>query len=135
MKDDWPMQRREVNRIPLVSVVMTVYKPDPEFFHKAVSSILRQTMKELELIIVEDASQSSGKEILADFDDPRIHYVLNPCRTSFSVQKNQGVQLARAALVAFMDADDIAHPQRLARQVEYLAKYPEIEVVGSSHGH
>lgn len=120
------------NRRTKVSVVMTVYRPDPVFLSKAVQSILGQTHDDFELIIVEDpSSDQSCQSTLHGLQDGRIRHISNRLRTHLVAQKNCGLLAARSPLVAFMDADDIAHPRRLAEQVAFLDSHPDVTVVGS----
>lgn len=119
---------------PLVSVVMTVLNPHPSFFPAAVGSVLSQTLKDWELIIVEDPATRSGVPLLSGQRDPRIRHIVNPQRTSLVRQKNQGLDVARGEFVAMLDADDIAEPVRLARQVRFLQENPDVGVVGSQIG-
>jgi glycosyltransferase involved in cell wall biosynthesis len=116
---------------PLVSVVMAVLNPHPVFFPQAVRSILAQTLGQFEFIIVEDPSSRRAQETLAAFDDPRIRHYCNPERTGLIYQRNQGLALARADLVAVFDADDISEPTRLERQFHYLLAHADVDVVGS----
>jgi glycosyltransferase involved in cell wall biosynthesis len=116
---------------PLVSVVMTVLNPHPLFFPEAVRSILEQTLEDWELIIVEDPSSRCGRDLLDDISDPRIRYHRNSHRTSLVAQRNRGLSEARGEFMAVLDADDLADPTRLQRQVEYLQAHPKIGVVGS----
>ncbi|HEX7377034.1 MAG TPA: glycosyltransferase [Pirellulales bacterium] len=124
------MTRRSASK-PTVSVVMTVYDPHPVFFAKAVQSILDQSWADFELIIVEDPSPRHDGDWLRDTAEPRLRHIVNGERTSLVWQKNRGVSAAAGQYVALMDADDVAHPARLAKQVEYLAAHPEIAVIGS----
>jgi glycosyltransferase involved in cell wall biosynthesis len=116
---------------PRVSVLMTVLKAHPVYFPQAVRSILAQTFPDFELLIVEDPSSSLAGPLLRSFDDPRIRHHLNPRRTSLIEQKNQGLAAARGDLVALIDADDVAEPDRLEKQVHFLETYPEVAVLGS----
>ena len=116
---------------PRVSVLMPVLDPHPTHFRQAVESVLGQTMDDLELIVVEDPSPRSGRELLADLADPRLRHVCNAERTSFVEQLNQGLQLAQAPWVARIDADDVCEPHRLAQQLQYLEAHPGIDVLGS----
>ena len=115
---------------PAVSVLMPVLNPHPVYFPEAVASIIGQTFTDWELVIVEDPSPSSAAELLKRFDDPRIRLITNPNRTSFAGQLNQGIGECRADLLARMDADDIANPTRLAKQVSFLGSTPDVSVVG-----
>jgi glycosyltransferase involved in cell wall biosynthesis len=116
---------------PTVSVVMTVYNPHPTFFRTAVRSILDQSWQDFEFIIVEDPSPRRGDEMLRGINDPRLRYIANMTRTSLVAQKNRGLATASGRYIALMDADDKAHPSRLAKQVRYLRARPEISVLGS----
>jgi glycosyltransferase involved in cell wall biosynthesis len=111
---------------------MPVLRPHPVFFPRAVRSTLRQTLHDLELVIVEDPSDRSGRDMLGGLlNDPRVRYFVNPARTSQVEQRNRTLAQSRAELVALMDADDVAEPSRLERQVAYLETHPEVGVVGS----
>lgn len=116
---------------PTVSVVMTVYEPHAVFFRKAVESILAQSWRDFELIIVEDPSPSRGDKLLDGVSDSRLRHVVNAGRTSLVEQKNLGLEMAAGRYIALMDADDVAHPSRLARQLEYLETQPNTMVLGS----
>jgi len=110
---------------------MPVLAPHPVYFRQAVDSILAQTLADLELIIVEDPSASSGAEILRGIDDPRLRHIRNDARTSLVDQRNQALAAAQADLIAMLDADDIAEPTRLQRQLEFLHAHADVGVVGS----
>src|SRR6185369_10850241 len=101
--------------IPAVSVVMPVLDPDPTYFRLAVESVLRQTLADLEFVIVEDPSPRSAATVLAEFADPRVRHFVNPARTSFAAQINRGLQESRSDLIARFDADDICDPRRLEK--------------------
>ncbi len=116
---------------PRVSVLMIVLKAHPVYFPQAVRSILAQTFPDFELLIVEDPSPSLAGPLLRPFDDPRIRHHLNFRRTSLIEQKNQGLTAARGDLVALIDADDVAEPDRLEKQVHFLDTHPEVAVLGS----
>ena len=116
---------------PRVSVLMAVLNPNPVYFSQAVQSILAQTLIDFELLIIEDPSPRLAAPLLAPFNDPRIRHYLNPQRTSLPQQRNKGLFAARSNLVAMFDADDLAEPDRLAKQVHFLETHPEITVLGS----
>jgi glycosyltransferase involved in cell wall biosynthesis len=116
---------------PLVSVMMPVLDPHPVYFRAAVESVLAQTLTDLELVIVEDPGRSSGAEILSGIADPRIRHICNPKRTSLVDQRNRALAEARADFVAMLDADDIAKPERLQKQYDYLQAYPNVDVLGT----
>jgi len=117
---------------PIVSVVMPVLNPHPIYFREAVESVLRQSLRELELVIVEDPSPVDGRELLKGMGDPRIRHIRNPARTSLVDQRNRALAEARADFIAMLDADDIAEPDRLHKQLDYLRAHPDIGVLGSA---
>jgi glycosyltransferase involved in cell wall biosynthesis len=110
---------------------MPVLAPHPVYFRQAVDSILAQTLADLELIIVEDPSESSGADLLRDISDPRLRHIRNEQRTSLVDQRNQALAATRADVIAMLDADDVAEPERLAKQLAFLGEHPDIGVVGS----
>ena len=116
---------------PRVSVLMPVLNPHPVYFAQAVRSVLEQSMSDLELVIVEDPSPVDGKALLANISDPRLRHIQNPVRTSLVDQRNRTLAEARADVVAMLDADDIALPDRLAKQLAFLDTHPHIDVLGS----
>ena len=116
---------------PCVSVLMTVFRPDPRFFTQAVESILTQTFRDFEFVVVEDPSTHLGRDMLSRGQLSRMRYHVNPARTSLVCQKNFGLQHCRGQYVAVMDCDDVAHPERFSQQVEYLETNPAVDVLGS----
>ena len=117
---------------PAISVNMCVYRPHPVYFRQAVESILNQTLEDFELVIVEDPSEVDGRELIPDLiQDPRVVYVHNEQRKRLVAQRNQALERSVADWVAILDADDIAKPDRLAKQWEFIQSHPEMDVVGS----
>jgi glycosyltransferase involved in cell wall biosynthesis len=115
---------------PAVSVLMPVLNPHPVYFPEAVRSILSQSFTDWELVIVEDPSPSSAAELLKQFSDSRIRHFSNPERTGLIAQENRALFEARADLVAMLDQDDVAEPNRLADEFAFLTTHPEIALVG-----
>jgi glycosyltransferase involved in cell wall biosynthesis len=117
-------------QVPSVSVLMPVYNAE-RYLAKAVESILRQTFTNFEFIIINDGSTDSSLEILKDYalQDRRIHLVSRENRGLVKTL-NESISLVRAPLIARMDADDIAMPDRLKVQKEYLVSNPEVLCVG-----
>ncbi|WP_460185545.1 glycosyltransferase [Thermopirellula anaerolimosa] len=111
---------------------MCTWRPQQPYFRTAVQSILDQTFSNFELIIVEDPSEIDGTSLLGTLvHDARIRYVRNSTRTGLLAQKNQALELSRGQFVAILDHDDIAIPERLDKQVQFLLSHPDICVVGS----
>lgn len=116
---------------PQVSAVISVIDPHPVYFREAVESILSQTLRDLELVIIEEPHGRRVVDVLQGIDDPRIRHFCHPHRTSLVDQRNRGLQHARSEFVALLDADDICMPERFAKQLAFLQAHPDIAVVGS----
>lgn len=113
-----------------VTVLMPVYNGE-NYLRPAIESILSQTYRDFELLIIDDGSSDGSASIIRSYTDKRIRLLKNPTRLKLSGALNRGIGEARGNLIARMDADDIARPERLARQVEFLHKNPEIGVCGA----
>lgn len=118
-------------KTPLVSVLMTAYNA-AEFVVQAVESIQNQTYSNWELIIVNDgSSDTTGKMLHAIASkDKRIRVVHCRKNRGASYASNLGLAKARGQYIARMDADDIAMPDRLSKQIAYLQKHKNVIVVG-----
>jgi glycosyltransferase involved in cell wall biosynthesis len=114
---------------PLVSVLMPVYN-GARFLEEAVQSILNQTFEDFELLIINDGSTDESEQIINGFKDPRIRLVNKPRNEGLVKALNDGIGLAKGTLIARMDADDIAHKDRLSKQVAFLKSNPDIDVLG-----
>jgi len=119
-----------------VSVVMPVRDPDPRHFPAAIESLLAQTLAAIEIVVVEDAAPRIGEPVrsvaeqLTPFDDPRIRHVHND-DPGIASARNRGITESRAELIAMLDADDQALPERLALQSERMRDEPELAVLGT----
>jgi len=109
---------------PLLSVLMPVYNAE-KFLREAMESILNQSFTDFEFLIVDDGSTDSSPEIIRSFSDPRIRLYKNEINLGISATLNRGIDLAEADLIARMDADDIAHRERLEKQYEFVNTYPD----------
>ncbi len=123
-------------RKPLVSVIMPVYNAG-SFLAPAIDSILAQTYRNFELIIIDDASTDSTPALLAKYkkENPRkIKVITLKSNLNGGGDKcaNVGIKIARGKYLARMDADDIAHPTRLEKQVSFLESNPKVTLVGSN---
>ncbi|OYP37475.1 glycosyltransferase [Rhodopirellula sp. MGV] len=115
---------------PRVSVLMPIWNTRHDYVFEAVESLARQTIRDWELVVVEDPSEQNARELIRTFADPRIRYVGNESRTSLVSQLNRGLDLCQAAYVARLDADDRCQPQRLEQQLAYLDGHAKCGVVG-----
>ncbi|NIA69071.1 glycosyltransferase [Pelagibius litoralis] len=117
-------------RQPKVSVVMSVFNGET-FLAEAIDSILIQSYRDFELLVVDDASTDGTAAILADYDDPRLRIVTNETNLGLTLSLNRVLAEARGELIARQDADDVSITDRLALQVEWLDRHPEVGVLGS----
>lgn len=114
---------------PLLSVILPVYNSE-NFIKETISSILEQSFKDFELIIIDDCSSDQSPEIIKSFNDQRINYFQNETNLKLIKTLNRGVELAKGKYIARMDSDDICLPNRFECQVEYLENHPEIGMAG-----
>jgi glycosyltransferase involved in cell wall biosynthesis len=114
---------------PAVSVVMGVHNGAP-WVGDAVGSVLRQTAAELELIVVDDGSTDATASVLAAVRDRRVRVERQP-HAGLTRALIRGLALARAPLVARLDADDLAAPERLERQRAFLDAHPDVGLLGA----
>jgi glycosyltransferase involved in cell wall biosynthesis len=117
---------------PLVSVVLPVFN-GATYIVAAVNSILAQTFTDFELLVIDDGSTDATRDLLAPIarTDQRLQILAEPHRGLVGTL-NHGLAVARGALIARMDADDVALPGRLAAQVAYLKSHPDCVVVGTT---
>ena len=116
--------------LSLVSVIMPVYN-GAMYLNEAITSILGQTYSNFEFIIINDGSTDRSEEIILSFSDSRIVYVKNPENYRLIKTLNLGFSMAKGRYIARMDADDISHPDRLQKQVQFLEDNEEYGLVGS----
>ena len=103
----------------LCSVVMTVYNAE-KYLRQAIDSVLKQTEKRFELIIVNDCSTDASEEIIKSYTDERIRYFKNEKNLKVSRTRNFGVNQAKTNLIAFIDSDDIWLENKLEKQLEHI---------------
>jgi glycosyltransferase involved in cell wall biosynthesis len=117
---------------PLISVCMPVYNAK-RYLEEAIESILGQTFKDFEFLISDDGSTDRSLAILKRYaaQDGRIRLWSRP-NAGYVVRLNEMLHQARGDLIARMDADDVALPERFAQQVEFLRSHPEVDVVGGA---
>ena len=121
-------------KAPAISVIMAVYNTE-KYVAEAIESILCQTYRDFEFIIVDDASTDSSADIIEHFQetDNRIRIIRNECNSGLGISLQRGVKSARGQLIARMDADDISLVDRFEKQVNHLNNHPEIMVLGCDH--
>lgn len=105
--------------MPNVSVILPVYNGE-QFLREAVDSILAQTFTDFELLLMNDGSTDGTEAIILSYTDKRIVYGKNEKNSGLIFTLNKAVGLARGEYIARMDADDVALPQRLEKQLAHL---------------
>lgn len=107
---------------PLVSIIMSVYNGEV-FLQQAIDSILNQTYKNLQFIIVDDCSNESTKKILLSIKDERVEILYNIVQLGLTKNLNSCLAYCKGKYIARMDADDISLPYRIEKQVAFLEHY------------
>jgi hypothetical protein len=120
-----------VSSVPALSVILPVYNAEA-FVREAVESILAQTFRDFELIVINDGSTDRSGAILHELAacDSRLVLIDRP-NQGLVLTLNEGIQRARALFIARMDADDIAVPERFGLQLARMAADPTLGVLGS----
>jgi glycosyltransferase involved in cell wall biosynthesis len=116
--------------MPVVSVLLPCYNA-ARTLKETLESLSRQTLEDFEVIAVDDGSTDATSSILQEWADvdERIH-LIGQAHSGIVTALNAGMQACQSPLIARMDADDLAHPKRLALQLAFLEQHPEIAVVG-----
>lgn len=117
---------------PRVSVITPIHNGE-EYLAAAIASILAQSWTDFEYLLVDDASTDGSLAILRDLaaGDDRLRVLVSERCANHSNAINLALRIAQGEYVAICDADDLAHPERIARQVHYLDNHPEVGVLGA----
>ena len=116
---------------PAVSVVMPVYNA-AQFVREAVESVFAQSLGDIELIVVDDASSDGSGQILSRFSDSRLRHLRNERNLGMAASLNRGIEVSTGRYVARLDADDACARDRLERQVAFLDRHPDIAILGTA---
>ena len=114
---------------PLVSVIMPVHN-GARYIAPAIRSVLDQTYRDQELLVIDDGSTDESGAIAASFPGVR---VLRPGRVGVSAARNLGLREAKGELICFLDADDLFGKEKTEKQVRYLLEHPECGIVFCLH--
>lgn len=126
----------------LVSIVMPTYNSE-EYVSKSIESVLNQTYANFELLIVDDCSTDSTFSTLKKISDPRVRINQLEYNQGAAVARNEALKMAKGEFIAFIDSDDLWHPEKLSYQINYMKKnnysftstnYVEINESGESTG-
>ncbi|GJM71235.1 hypothetical protein HMSSN036_34510 [Paenibacillus macerans] len=113
--------------VPKVTVLLPTYNSS-RYILRSAQSILEQTLKDFEFIIIDDGSQDDTLAKLQQLKNPRIRLISHKINRGLIYSLNQGIEMAGGEYIARMDADDLSLPKRLERQVAYLDAHPEVGV-------
>ena len=108
---------------PAISVVIPLYNKE-EYIARALNSVLSQSFKDFEVIVVDDGSTDRGVSVVRRFADPRINIIQQP-NSGVSAARNRGVMAVKSDLIAFLDSDDEWLPDHLETLLKLHEKYPE----------
>lgn len=113
------------------SVIMPVYNGE-RYLPEAIKSILNQTLKNFELLILDDCSTDNSERVIRTFTDQRIRIIANEKNLGLVGTLNIGFGQARGKYIARMDQDDYADATRLKKQVDFLEHHPDVGVLGTT---
>lgn len=114
---------------PLVSIVMTVYNAEI-FLVETINSILSQSFRQIELIIIDDGSTDKSIEVISGFTDKRIIFIAKEHQNYVDLL-NYGVSISKGDYIVKMDNDDIMVPERIQKQYDFMEMYSDIDICGS----
>ncbi len=119
--------------MPQVSIIMAVYN-GKHYLPETMQSLLTQTFRDFQLIILDDGSTDGVTDLLRDYaaKDSRIKLIVRENK-GLTISLNEGLRLAQSPLIARMDSDDIARPDRLEKQVAYMNAHPECVLLGGAY--
>lgn len=115
---------------PKVTVLMSVYNGE-RYLREAIDSILNQTFKDFEFLIINDGSSDRTAEILQGYNTSRIKIIKNESNIGLTKSLNKGLRIARGEYIARQDADDVSAPDRLEKEVNFLETHQDYAVVGT----
>lgn len=105
----------------MVSIIMPSWNTD-RFIAESIQSVINQTYKKWELLIVDDCSTDNTDKIVADFHDDRIRYFKNKKNCGAAMTRNKALREAQGEWIAFLDSDDVWNPEKLEKQILFMKK-------------
>lgn len=117
-------------KTPAITVLMPVYNAAP-FLHEAIESILNQTFKDFEFLIINDGSTDDSEKIILSYHDSRIRYEKNETNIRLIATLNKGIGMSKGKYLARTDADDISLSDRLELQYNFMESNHEVGLCGT----
>ncbi len=110
---------------PLVSVIIPVHNRSG-MVGRAIASVLNQTWQRLEIVVVDDGSEDNTAERVREGFGERVYLLVLPRNRGVSYARNRGIEFSRGDYIALLDSDDSWAPDKISRQLAYLARHPEL---------
>lgn len=115
----------------LVSVIMSEYNTDEKLLKEAIKSILEQTYRNFEFIIVDDNGKNNVQKIVGEFNDNRIKVLKNDRNCGLVYSLNRAIKESNGKYLIRMDTDDFSYKDRIEKQVDFMEQHPEYAVAGT----
>lgn len=119
--------------LPVVSVIVPTHNR-AHFLGDALASLREQSLREIEIIVVDDGSTDGTTQLLAEFGDPRLVVVCHAVNRGIPAARNSGLERASGRFIAWLDSDDVSRADRLEHQAAYLSNHPETAMIGCCAG-
>lgn len=119
-----------MGKIEKVTVLMAEYNTKKEQLKQSIESILNQTYKNFELIIIDDCSNEENIKLIESYKDDRIRLIRNEKNLGLAASLNKGIELATTNYIIRMDTDDIAKIDRIEKQVRFAENNPQYSIIG-----
>jgi cellulose synthase/poly-beta-1,6-N-acetylglucosamine synthase-like glycosyltransferase len=116
---------------PELTVFTPFYKANPVYFDETIVSVLSQSFRDFEYLMINDGPVEDARRIEEKFRDPRIRIITTSSPLGLSGSRNAGLHEARADLIAFIDSDDFCEPGRMQKQIEFMRSHPDHVLVGA----
>lgn len=121
------MKKQIINRSPLTSIIIPVYNAE-NYIQETIQSVLNQTYRPVEIIVVDDGSTDQSAENIRQFQQSEVKYHFQSNLGAASA-RNRGIELAQGEFLGFLDADDLWLPKKLELQMRSFQKHPELDMV------
>jgi glycosyltransferase involved in cell wall biosynthesis len=118
---------------PLVTVVICTFKR-AHLVTRAIKSVQEQSYKNIEIVVVDDASPDNTREVVSRLDDPRIRYIRHETNKGLPAGRNTGIRAAKGKYIAFLDDDDEWLPDKIARQLTFATRFDAVVGMGLIDG-
>ena len=115
---------------PLISCIMPAYNAE-KYIKIAIDSILKQTITDFELIIINDGSTDNTEDIILSYNDSRIVYIKNEKNLKLIKTLNKGIDIAKGMFISRMDSDDQAYSNMFEREIEEFKKHPDAGIINT----